>query len=342
MQVKLIYNTPSYHKLVEAVARNCYQSYDKVGDDSHRFIKSIMKKGHLSIASVGNIVFKLSDFESLEDYHVCIRELMVYKEINNMIRWTGIGQMEDSHGHIIVSMNLLTLIDISKGLDSFCSFDSSTGLFRMMMEEVNRVTCLAWFFNEEDICGSENVYLRKRASVDDPVIMTEDYTSLKALGLTGYELDIHSTVTVNFVTDRSIGLQLWRHSDMAGGTELSQRYVNRENAEYRLPCVEGQKDVNTALDVHMKYSITTYNAIYEGLVAEGMNHGRAKEIARAVLPNALQTEIIQCRPLRQWKYLFSLRLTPHAQKECRSDVSAIAEGFKSFLSEDIFLVKKDG
>lgn len=67
----------------------------------------------------------------------------------------------------------------------------------------------------------------------NPVILTKDYTALKEKGLTEHELDIHATITLNLKVDRATGLQIWRHADMAGGTELSQRYVDRANAEYR-------------------------------------------------------------------------------------------------------------
>lgn len=59
MEIKLLHHTKDYHKLVECVARVCYDSYSKDAPNSHNFIKAIMAKGHISVASVGNMVLNL-------------------------------------------------------------------------------------------------------------------------------------------------------------------------------------------------------------------------------------------------------------------------------------------
>lgn len=329
MKVELIYYTPDYHKLVEAVARNCYQSYGKVNEGSHKFVRSIMKKGHLSIASVGNIVFRISNFEDINDEVRCYKELMVFKEINNMLRWTGVANKDDS---IIVSMNLLTFLDIYNGISSsrYKNYSIIQGLFAKMLTKFLEVDCLAYFIvDDQELEDSENRHLAYNPELYNPVMMAEDYTALSELGLTKHELDIHATMTVNFTTDRSVGLQLWRHSNMTGGTELSQRYVSRSEAKYRIPefCPPTE---HGEIDRHISDAVEKYGEITKSLIEEGFNHGRAKEVARSILPNAMHTEIIQCRPLRQWNNLFDLRISPHAQVECKRDVEAISELFKSF------------
>jgi thymidylate synthase (FAD) len=162
----------------------------------------------------------------------------------------------------------------------------------------------------------------------NPEILTQDYIALKDK-LTPYELDIHATVTVDWVTDRATGLQAWRHADMTGGCELSQRYVDRSSAGLRIPEFEFEedpelKDIYAAM---LQSEVDDYIWLRDKLVDGGIRQGRAKEIARMLLPNATLTRIIQCRPLRQWKHFFELRDSAHAQKEIMQDTQAIKKVF---------------
>lgn len=312
----LIYYTHDYHKLVEVVARQCYQSFEKVDNNSHKFIRSIMSKGHLSVATAGNIVFglKTDDVETL-------RCLMKMKEVNNFIRWTF--SEEGDKYKLIVSMNMVTFLDIKA---NFNSDDCPNYLFNDMLALTDMEPTLSWFYNRDiEIEPSKNTYTEmSKPLLYHPVLLSEDYSELKALGLNEHELDIHATVTISFMTDRSVGLQFWRHTDMTGGTELSQRYVNRAEATFRgLIGFEDNPKVNDMI----LSSHSNYNTLYTELTSAGVHQGRAKEVARSVLPNAITTEIIQCRPLRQWKHFFDLRVSCHAQKEAEADAVSIKNLF---------------
>lgn len=353
MKIGLIHYTPDYHKLVEMTARECYQSYHKLSDTSEGFIKAIMAKGHISIASVGNIVFGVAGFTGLEEYAGVISDLMTFKEINNYIRWTAPDRKKnpDSKIGIIVSMNLLTLLDINNRINEY---ETNTTLWESFKRLVKRVPELKWFINDNTkLEPKPNPYTAKgEPELYKPVILTEDYTSLKEKGLTDYELDVHATITMNLKVDRATGLQMWRHADMTGGTELSQRYVDRSNAEYRsmfgfekgkypdfTKYLEQYPDIDEELakkvydylvdlwHENIERQIEFYTELRDDLIKLGVRQGRAKEIARAVLPNAMTTKIIQCRPLRQWKHFLNLRDSVHAQKEIQNDAQAIKKAF---------------
>lgn len=353
MKVGLIYHTKDYHKLVEMAARECYQSYSKLSETSENFVKGIMAKGHISIASTGNIVFGISGFTGLEEYAGVMTDLMTMKEVNNFIRWTTPDSKmnPDSKVGVIVSMNLLTFLDLNSNIGKY---DSSTELFESFKRLIHRVPELSWFIHDKKtIQPKENPYTAKgEPGLYDPVILTEDYTDLKSKGLTDYELDVHATITMNLKVDRAIGLQIWRHADMTGGTELSQRYVKRDGAEYR-PMLEFESEkypdftkylekypdtteeeakvrydnMVQELESNLDYQVKFYTEFRDDLVDLGVRLSRAKEISRAVLPNAMTTKIINCRPLRQWKHLLDLRDTNHAQKEIQKDVQAIKRAF---------------
>ncbi|WP_411685036.1 FAD-dependent thymidylate synthase [Aeromonas caviae] len=355
MKVGLIHHTEDYHKLVEMAARECYQSYHKLGEESHTFIKGIMAAGHISIASTGNIVFGIAGFTGVEEYMNAMSDLMTMKEINNYIRWTSPDPKKnpDSKIGVIVSMNMLTFLDINNQANDY---ELNTNLFELFKRLVNRVPEMGWFINDKTkLEPIENQFTAKgEPQLYKPIILTEDYTALKEKGLTDYELDVHATVTMNLKVDRATGLQIWRHADMAGGTELSQRYVDRTNAEYRkmlgfekgvypenlkekFTAATGQSERlaqfaydNLVEEVYsnIEGSISDYAELRDRLVSFGVRKSRAKEIARSMLPNAMTTKIINCRPLRQWKHFLNLRDTNHAQKEIRADAQAIKKAFE--------------
>lgn len=337
-RVDLLYFTEQYPKLVEMVARQCYQSFDKVSETSHSFIRSIMSKGHLSVASVGNMVFGVKN----ADEQVYL-DLLKMKEVNNFIRWT-ITATDSKHNYpIIISMNMLTFLDIKNSVDD----GNVIPFFWELFELTNETPILAWFYDRSvEIEPKLNEYIHKPTpEVEVPVMMSEDYTALKNAGFSDHELMIHATVTINYMTDRATGLQFWRHGDMTGGTELSQRYVNRGTAQFRemigFESDSDQTDDLNDLRKKLKSFYEQTNQNYNDLLVEmadlGVHAARAKEVARSILPNAIVTQIIQCRPLRQWKHFFHLRDSNHAQKEAQADARSMKQLFEKhgiFVSID--------
>jgi hypothetical protein len=339
MKVELLYVTPAYHKLVESVARVCYQSYHKCSPTSHTMLKGIMAKGHLSVASVGNIVFGinfLEDTDAEDELHVfaeCITELIAFKEITNYVRWTtsNISLNPGTNYDLVVSMNVLAFLDILKQYNKLLNGIMKIELYndtmlKQMLEAIMQKPEVAWFIdNTIEVEPMDNPYIVEAPTFGNPIILSEDYNALKDI-LTPYELEYHATVTVDILTDRATGLQMWRHADQTGGCELSQRYVDRSNAEYRLPVDMEDLTLNEVYNAFMNQHIENYITMRQLARDAGYNEGRVKEIARNVLPN-IATRIIQCRPLRQWKHFFNLRDSVHAQKEICQDTQAIKRKF---------------
>jgi thymidylate synthase ThyX len=314
--------------LVEYAARRCYDSFGKCGLDSHNFVRGIMKKGHLSIAGHGNIVLGLSDVDK-NTYHDILESLVTFKEINNYIRWSRDPQ---SKFDFVLSMNVLTFTDIAnKGVDTL--------LFHLISDAVLKVPSLRWFADSGyQIEGSENPYLNADTDLLKPTVLSSDYIALKEQGLTDYELELHTTITVEIVSDRAMSLQDARHTDMMGRSEISQRYVTMSDFKYRTPVGLTPHDVIyseagglievTYGDI-MSTIALSYDKIMEYAEANGHNKLRAKELARSVLPNATYSKYIDTRPLRQWKHFFKLRDDVHAQNEKQQDALALLSAFRS-------------
>lgn len=339
MRVELLYYTPAYHKLVEYCARRCYDSFDKCGTESHKLVRGIMSKGHLSVAGHGNIVFgvtadpdwrfTMSLSDVLSDIH---NSLVLMKERNNFIRWTS--YKEGSKFDFVVSMNVLTFIQAVLP----ASRKYNDRLADLMRDEVDKVDTLRWFYDKDlTLEGFENPYLESNPDLLRPHILVSDYEALKAAGLTDEELDVHATVTAEIVSDRAMSLQDARHKDMLARSEISQRYVDFNNFQYRTPNgIDRDKEFYVQeLDMFMTFDdmMAVINGFYRAIQSEqeeaGVNKLRAKEQARSVLPNATLSHYIDTRPLRQWKHFFALRDDVHAQNEKQDDAKALIRAFKS-------------
>ena len=336
MNIQLIYHTPAYHKLVETVARVCYQSFEKESRTSHLFIRAIMAKGHLSVASVGNLVFSV-DYDSAyeESYkgELVHDFLLDAHEETQFIRWSRRSGTRPSKHAVVISMNMLTFLDIRRTVQDGTFPAVSSGIFEMLEAEVSKVPYLRWFYDKTtNVEESENPYSALgMPELYQPLLLTESYTALKALGFTQRELEIHAEITMNFITDRSTSLQFWRH--WAGGCELSQRYVLRDNAGFRemvglAEYLAAQTHVSAQklallLDKKKEDALWTYEYIMDLCKDVGIRTGRAKEIARSILPNNIVTQCMQSRPYRNWLHLFELRDSSHAQKEAQADVVAM-------------------
>ncbi len=60
--VELLAITPDCERVIESCGRTCYESYDKVTEDSHKkIIRHLLKNGHTSVFEHASITFRLSN-----------------------------------------------------------------------------------------------------------------------------------------------------------------------------------------------------------------------------------------------------------------------------------------
>ena len=60
--VELIAVTPDCERVIESAGRTCYESYDKVTDDSHiKIIRHLLKNGHTSVFEHASATFRLTN-----------------------------------------------------------------------------------------------------------------------------------------------------------------------------------------------------------------------------------------------------------------------------------------
>jgi len=106
---------------------------------------------------------------------------------------------------------------------------------------------------------------------------------------------------------RAMTHQLVRHRLMAI-SQQSQRYVDEEEFAYVVP-----EDLPAEFVEDFHRDMRTIQRMYQ----KWRDRGVRKEDARFVLPNACVSEIVVSANFREWRHIFSLRLSAKAQWEIR-------------------------
>jgi len=136
----------------------------------------------------------------------------------------------------------------------------------------------------------------------------------------------HAVWTLLFEgVSRSLTHELIRHRAGFGFSQLSQRYVDESNIGFVVPpeIDEGTPayDVWLASCGHAKES---YRALLAAMIDQIGDHGtatmrkkRARQAARAVLPNSAETKILVTGNARAWRHFCEMRGSPTADIEIR-------------------------
>lgn len=102
-------------------------------------------------------------------------------------------------------------------------------------------------------------------------------------------------------------------------SQQSQRYVSEEQFSYVVPAGVAPED-----EARFAEDMRTIQAMYNFWRDKGLR----KEDARFVLPNACTSEIVVTANFREWRHIFSLRLSKKAQWEIRKSCWLILDVLK--------------
>ncbi|MER7456067.1 FAD-dependent thymidylate synthase [Micromonospora sp. NPDC126480] len=135
----------------------------------------------------------------------------------------------------------------------------------------------------------------------------------------------HGSVSFYFTgVSRSFTHELIRHRHFSY-SQLSQRYVPERDAAMVEPSVIAEDP-----ELHKRFveaaeaSVRAYTELLEGLEQRfadepnpTLRRKRARQAARAVLPNATETRIVVTGNYRAWRHFIAMRATEHADVEIR-------------------------
>ena len=156
---------------------------------------------------------------------------------------------------------------------------------------------------------------------DKNVYITTDYRTLYRLH---YEdllqfitepTDRHiKRITVKFVCDRGVSHEFVRHRSFSFLQE-STRYCNYSKDKFgkEITFIRQQKELDDETGPVLGFGLRVAEQTYFDL----LDYGWKPEDARAVLPNALKTELIMTGTVPQWKEFFKLRTAVNAHPDAR-------------------------
>ena len=131
----------------------------------------------------------------------------------------------------------------------------------------------------------------------------------------------HVSLTFHIICDRAIQNELVRHRH-ASFTVESTRYVKYNELEFIRP--EGI--TNTGF-YHWRRMVEHVEEDYKFLI----RNGERPEIARAVLPLCLKSELYMTANLREWRHVLKLRMAKAAHPQMRELAYQIYDVFKENL-----------
>lgn len=127
---------------------------------------------------------------------------------------------------------------------------------------------------------------------------------------------------------RSLTHELIRHRWLAF-SELSQRYVNMDDAEMVIPpAMRDNPNAISELEAIFGDTVTSYGYLVDDLINKGLSRKEARQAARAVLPSMTETKIVVSGNLRAWRDFLKQRLSPHADAEIREFAEEIYRQLK--------------
>ncbi|MEN3362228.1 MAG: thymidylate synthase [Mycobacteriales bacterium] len=136
----------------------------------------------------------------------------------------------------------------------------------------------------------------------------------------------HGTVTFYLTgLSRSLTHELIRHRHFSY-SQLSQRYVPERDAAMVEPdVIAADPDLHARFVAATEASVAAYGELLEGLEKRfagvqnaTLRRKQARQAARAVLPNAIETRIVVTGNYRAWRHFVAMRASEHADVEIRA------------------------
>lgn len=264
------------YKLVELVGRTCYKSEDKITEDSYtKFVQSLIARKHYAMLEHGRLTFRVKGLEP----------------------------------HLLVGVpGVHVARDIAMDYDSLVVSVSLSHLYNEKWAVLR-----PWFDTMKEI--AEDVYLT--GTMPANIIHETEYGTFNLI--TSEALDkylpehilppqeVFKYKTIKFTCDRGVSHELVRHR--CAVAQSSTRYCNyskdKFGGEVTFVKPSGYELWTDEDKQHFEKFLKCCEDEYLYMVKKKVF---TPQQARAVLPNALQTEVILTMDLDQWEHFFSLRL----------------------------------
>lgn len=278
------------YKQIERAGRVCYKSEDKITEDSAKeFVERMIKSGHGAMLEHGTVYLKIP-YGTMDDRGEFSNEPIVIKYIDNPYS-VVMNNSENDYWYI-------------------------TSNYRVIIEN-------GWIDDLQYLCEHTEFHAKR--------------------------------ITVHFVCDRGVSHEFVRHRVMSFAQE-STRYCNYSKDKfgneltYICPCWLDYDRVQELTEIANRDNKEVYRMGHDeslsmeerglcSFVYDMSNHehgylfqisvGWKPQEARAVLPNALKTELVMTGFVSDWEHFFKLRDAGSAHPQARELVHPLHEEFKN-------------
>ena len=221
----------------------------------------------------------------------------------------------------------------SPAIEEYMSLDPDAGDMQQLVEFAGRSCYESW------------------SKPNPATARNKDYIARTLHGRKHWSIAEHATATF-YITgvSRALTHELIRHRHLSY-SQLSQRFVDESEANIVLPpALRNAKGINEPhydeelggevigatdnLKVMADLAIATYAGLVEELQeVEGLSRKQAREAARAVLPNMVETRIVVTGNLRAWHEVIARRTAPDADAEFQEVAGLIREQLQRLAPE---------
>jgi thymidylate synthase (FAD) len=139
-------------------------------------------------------------------------------------------------------------------------------------------------------------------------------------------------ITVKFICDRGVSHEFVRHRTMSFAQE-STRYCNYSKSKFgeELTFIAPSREMDALSQDVFESCLSDVESHYMSLIELGW---KAQE-ARAILPNALKTELVMTGFISDWKHFFKLRCHSTAHPDARALAIPLKDEFnKLFINSN--------
>lgn len=289
-------------KKIELAGRTCYKSEKNITDESAiKFYKSLVERGHTAMLEHATFVFLLGEYEK-DLYELCEKS----KYLNTTQRDFDIGEPT----RYLVSGNLRAINESGINALLYCLYKYDSRLV----------------YNYNSLFTSQ-ILNCTLVEIDDEAYLTHNGNRLPLPPLSEEEFSAHKYTSMRFICDRGVSHELVRHRPCSFAQE-STRYVNYAktvNASDGMIFIEpaGYDDMWNDTE---KGIFTLTLSICENAYNELIAAGATPQMARAVLPTEIKTEVVITTNHAEWKHFFNLRSkgttgAPHPNMKMVADIA---------------------
>lgn len=281
-------------KKIEMAGRTCYKSEKAITNDSAiAFYERLASRQHTAMLEHATFVFRtdLLVYEAARScpYLNATREYVESKIGGKVLRF-------------LVSGNLRAI--------------NESGIYAL-------IECL----RREGPGDGKLAYLEAKEPFKDFLSETTHLIALDDIeNLTPNEISKHKYTTMRFTTDRGVSHELVRHRPFSFAQE-STRYVNYSKEQFGGGDIKfikpaGFDDWALGMKQYFEMALVEAEKLYNRLIADGAT----PQQARAVLPNAVKTEIVVTGNDAEWQHFFNLRSkgttgAPHPDMKIVADMA---------------------